>query len=115
MLYHLFFGIHGWLTVFNVFRYITFRTVLAVLTALVISFLLTPRAIKKFQWWNINNGKREDVPDRHEAKKSTPTMGGVHHPDRDDHPYAPMGRLAERVYLDRHDDARALRGHRLHR
>ncbi len=49
MLYHLFFGIHGRLTVFNVFRYITFRTVLAMLTALVISFLLTPRAIKKFQ------------------------------------------------------------------
>lgn len=76
MLYHLFFAIHGWLTVFNVFRYITFRTVLAVLTALVISFLLTPRAIKKFQLWKISNGKREDVPDRHEAKKSTPTMGG---------------------------------------
>ena len=76
MLYHLFFAIHSKLTVFNVFRYITFRTVLAILSALVISFFLMPRAIKKFQEWKINNGRREDVPDRHEIKKGTPTMGG---------------------------------------
>jgi phospho-N-acetylmuramoyl-pentapeptide-transferase len=76
MLYHLFFALHTQVTVFNVFRYITFRTVLAVLSALLISFLLTPRAIRKFQEWKINNGKREDVPDRHEIKKGTPTMGG---------------------------------------
>ncbi|MGA3173747.1 MAG: phospho-N-acetylmuramoyl-pentapeptide-transferase [Syntrophorhabdales bacterium] len=76
MLYYLFFLLHNKITVFNVFRYITFRTVLSVLSALVISFLLTPRAIKRFQKWKINNGKREDVPDRHEIKKGTPTMGG---------------------------------------
>jgi phospho-N-acetylmuramoyl-pentapeptide-transferase len=50
--------------------------VLAILSALLISFLITPRAIKKFQEWKVNNGTREDVPDRHEAKKGTPTMGG---------------------------------------
>ncbi|MGD0231049.1 MAG: phospho-N-acetylmuramoyl-pentapeptide-transferase [Syntrophorhabdales bacterium] len=76
MLYHLFFLLHTKITVFNVFRYITFRTVLATLSALLISFYVTPRAIKKFQKWKINNGKREDVPDRHETKKETPTMGG---------------------------------------
>jgi phospho-N-acetylmuramoyl-pentapeptide-transferase len=76
MLYHLFYLLHVKVTAFNVFRYITFRTVLAILSALIISFILTPRAIKKFQEWNIANGKREDVPDRHEAKKHTPTMGG---------------------------------------
>ena len=48
MLYHLFFLLHTRITVFNVFRYITFRTVLAILSALLISFLITPRAIKKF-------------------------------------------------------------------
>lgn len=76
MLYYLFYLLHVKVTAFNVFRYITFRTVLAILSALIISFFLTPRAIKKFHEWNINNGKREDVPDRHETKKHTPTMGG---------------------------------------
>ena len=76
MLYHLFFLLHTKFTVFNVFRYITFRTVLAILSALLISFLITPRAIKKFQQWKVSNGTREDVPERHEAKKGTPTMGG---------------------------------------
>ena len=42
MLYHLFFLLHAKVTVFNVFRYITFRTVLAILSALIISFYLTP-------------------------------------------------------------------------
>jgi phospho-N-acetylmuramoyl-pentapeptide-transferase len=32
--------------------------------------------IRKFHEWKISSGKREDVPDRHEAKKETPTMGG---------------------------------------
>jgi len=77
MLYHLFFLLHTRATVFNVFRYITFRTVLAILSALLISFLITPRAIKKFQKWDFKNGAREDVPDRHETKKGTPTMGGA--------------------------------------
>jgi phospho-N-acetylmuramoyl-pentapeptide-transferase len=76
MLYHLLFLLHTKITAFNVFRYITFRAVLATLTALVISFCMTPWAIRKFQQWKISNGKREDVPDRHESKKETPTMGG---------------------------------------
>jgi phospho-N-acetylmuramoyl-pentapeptide-transferase len=77
MLYYLLYFLHTKATVFNVFRYITFRTVLAILTALIISFYVTPRAIKLFQDMKIRNGKREDVPDRHEAKKGTPTMGGA--------------------------------------
>jgi phospho-N-acetylmuramoyl-pentapeptide-transferase len=76
MLYHLLYQLHEKFTVFNVFRYITFRTVLAILTALLISFYITPRAIKKFHEWKVRSDKREDVPDRHESKKGTPTMGG---------------------------------------
>lgn len=76
MLYHILFPLHASFSVFNVFRYITFRTALAILTALVISFFLTPYAISKFNEWKIKSEKREDVPDRHEAKKGTPTMGG---------------------------------------
>jgi phospho-N-acetylmuramoyl-pentapeptide-transferase len=58
-----------------VFRY-SLRTVLSILSALIISFILTPFVIRKFHDWKISSGKREDVPDRHEAKKETPTMGG---------------------------------------
>ena len=77
MLYYLLYGLHTKISVFNVFRYITFRTVLAILSALIISFILTPLAIKKFHEWKIKSDKREDVPDRHETKKGTPTMGGA--------------------------------------
>lgn len=76
MLYHILYPLHTTLSVFNVFRYITFRTVLSILTALIVSFFLTPYAIKKFHEWKIRSDKREDVPDRHETKKGTPTMGG---------------------------------------
>jgi len=76
MLYHLLYTLHVKFSVFNVFRYITFRTVLAILSALVISFFLTPFMIKKFNVWKIKSDKREDVPDRHTEKQGTPTMGG---------------------------------------
>ncbi len=77
MFYYLLYGLHSKISFFNVFRYITFRTVLAILSALIISFVLTPWAIKKFHVWKIRSDKREDVPDRHEGKKGTPTMGGA--------------------------------------
>ena len=76
MLYYLLYPLHARLSVFNVFRYITFRTVLAILSALIISFLLTPWLIQKLNEWRIKTEKREDVPERHEAKRGTPTMGG---------------------------------------
>ena len=63
----------------NVFRYITFRTGGAILTALIISFLLGPLLIqnlKKFQ--SIGQPIRDDGPTSHLIKKKgTPTMGGL--------------------------------------
>jgi phospho-N-acetylmuramoyl-pentapeptide-transferase len=76
MLYHLLYPLHTTFSVFNVFRYITFRTVLAILSALLISFFLTPYVIRKFNEWKIKTEKREDVPERHAEKSGTPTMGG---------------------------------------
>lgn len=76
MLYSMLFGLSEYFSVFNVFRYITFRTFLSILTALVISFLITPYLIKRFNHWKVRCGKREDVPQTHERKKDTPTMGG---------------------------------------
>ncbi len=64
---------------FNVFRYITFRTGGAILTALIISFLLGPiliQSLKKFQ--SIGQPIRDDGPSGHLIKKKgTPTMGGL--------------------------------------
>jgi phospho-N-acetylmuramoyl-pentapeptide-transferase len=76
MFYHLLYPLHVKFSMFNVFRYITFRTVLAILSALIISFFLTPYVIRRFHEWKIKSDKREDVPDRHAEKKGTPTMGG---------------------------------------
>ncbi|MCX5799160.1 MAG: phospho-N-acetylmuramoyl-pentapeptide-transferase [Proteobacteria bacterium] len=76
MFYHILYPLHIKFTAFNVFRYITFRTVLAILSALIISFFLTPYVIRKFNEWKIKSDKREDVPERHIEKKGTPTMGG---------------------------------------
>lgn len=76
MLYSLLYGLHEYFSAFNVFRYITFRTFLSILTALIISFLITPYLIRKFNHWKVKCGRREDVPETHARKKDTPTMGG---------------------------------------
>lgn len=76
MLYHLFVPLHELFSVFNVFRYITFRTICAILTALLISFVIGPWLIKKLRAFQIEQVVREDVPLRHMVKNGTPTMGG---------------------------------------
>ncbi len=76
MLYYLLYPLHTKIGAFNVFRYITFRTVMAILSALIISFLLTPWLIQKLNELKIKADKREDIPERHQVKKGTPTMGG---------------------------------------
>jgi len=76
MLYHLLYPLHTVFSFFNVFRYITFRTIYAILTALLISFIIGPWLIKKLRSFQIQQVVREDVPPRHMAKNGTPTMGG---------------------------------------
>lgn len=61
---------------FNVFSYITLRTMLAVLTALVISFIIGPIMIRKLTAYKIGQSVRDDGPQTHLAKAGTPTMGG---------------------------------------
>ncbi len=78
MLYHLFYPLHSAYGVFRIFRYISFRVFMSILTALVISFLLGPviiRFLKRLQPGS--NNIREDVPERHLLKSGTPTMGGI--------------------------------------
>ena len=62
---------------FNVFRYLTLRTILGVLTALFISFILGPYLIRHLTYKQIGQSVREDGPATHLDKIGTPTMGGL--------------------------------------
>jgi phospho-N-acetylmuramoyl-pentapeptide-transferase len=62
---------------FNVFSYITLRTVLASMTALVISFVIGPWMIRKLTVLKIGQSVRSDGPQTHLVKAGTPTMGGA--------------------------------------
>jgi len=77
MLYHLLYPLHTTLSVFNVFRYITFRTIYASLTAFFICFLLGPWMIRKLAQMQVGQYIRDDGPKTHLGKAGTPTMGGT--------------------------------------
>jgi phospho-N-acetylmuramoyl-pentapeptide-transferase len=62
---------------FGVFQYLTLRTILGVLTALVISFIVGPAMIKKLSHYQIGQHVRDDGPESHLTKAGTPTMGGA--------------------------------------
>ncbi|MCB1941383.1 MAG: phospho-N-acetylmuramoyl-pentapeptide-transferase [Candidatus Accumulibacter sp.] len=62
---------------FNVFSYITLRTVLAVMTALIISFVAGPSLIRWLAAKKIGQAVRQDGPETHLVKSGTPTMGGA--------------------------------------
>ncbi len=77
MFYHLLYPLHTKISAFNVFRYITFRTIYAGLTALLICFILGPWVIRKLGEMQVGQYIREDGPQSHHKKSGTPTMGGV--------------------------------------
>ncbi len=77
MLYHLLYPLREYLSVLNVFRYITFRSAYAAVTALLISFLLGPLFLRLLRRRQLLEGVREYVPESHAAKAGTPTMGGL--------------------------------------
>jgi phospho-N-acetylmuramoyl-pentapeptide-transferase len=62
---------------FTVFRYITLRGILAVLTALLISFVVGPTMIRRLRRYKIGQTVRDDGPQSHLSKAGTPTMGGA--------------------------------------
>ena len=70
-----------WLTQFNggfsVFRYLTLRGILGVLTALIISFVVGPAMIRRLRRYKIGQTVRDDGPQSHLSKAGTPTMGGA--------------------------------------
>ncbi|MBI5051099.1 MAG: phospho-N-acetylmuramoyl-pentapeptide-transferase [Nitrospirae bacterium] len=77
MLAILFYNLHDWFSPFNIFRYITFRSAMAAITALLISFLLAPWVIEKLKKFSLTQYVRDDGPQTHVNKAGTPTMGGV--------------------------------------
>jgi phospho-N-acetylmuramoyl-pentapeptide-transferase len=79
MLKLLLYPLHDQFSILNLFRYTTFRTEGAIVTALLVAFLFGPSLIR---WLRVKQGKgqpiREDGPQRHIIEKvGTPTMGGV--------------------------------------
>ena len=77
MLYHLLYPLRDAFFGFNVFRYITFRSAGAVLTALIMSFLLGPSMIAWLRRLKVGQQVRDDGPKTHLNKQGTPTMGGL--------------------------------------
>ncbi|MCH8267580.1 MAG: phospho-N-acetylmuramoyl-pentapeptide-transferase [Acidobacteria bacterium] len=78
MLYYLFFEqLFPYFTPFRVFRYVTFRTALASLTALLICLVVGPWLIARLKEFQIGQYIREEGPRSHQDKAGTPTMGGV--------------------------------------
>jgi phospho-N-acetylmuramoyl-pentapeptide-transferase len=77
MLYHLLYPLKDHSTIFNVFRYITFRTAYATLTALIICLIIGPWLIRRLREFQIGQSIREEGPAAHKTKAGTPTMGGL--------------------------------------
>ncbi len=77
MLYSLAEYLTQFYTGFNVFQYLTLRSILGVLTALVISLLVGPRLIHYLTRYKIGQSVRDDGPESHLDKAGTPTMGGA--------------------------------------
>ncbi|PYR92937.1 MAG: phospho-N-acetylmuramoyl-pentapeptide-transferase [Acidobacteria bacterium] len=77
MLFHLLYPLHDAVPVFNVFRYITFRTAGASVTALALSLVLGPVLIRRLREFQIGQVIRQEGPQTHRAKAGTPTMGGL--------------------------------------
>lgn len=64
-------------TGFNLFQYLTLRSILGVLTALMISLMVGPWMISYLSRYNIGQSIRNDGPESHFSKAGTPTMGGA--------------------------------------
>lgn len=77
MFYYLFHTLASVYSFLHVFQYITFRTVLAAITALLICLVLGPRLIQRLTGSQIGEKIRTDGPEQHHHKAGTPTMGGL--------------------------------------
>ena len=77
MLFHLLYPLSERFAVFNVFRYLTFRTAIAVLTAFLLCLLVAPWFIRQLKKRSVGQSIRDVGPQAHHGKAGTPTMGGL--------------------------------------
>jgi phospho-N-acetylmuramoyl-pentapeptide-transferase len=66
-----------YVSAFRLFRYLTFRTAFASLTALFVGLIVGPAVVRRLREFQIGQYIREDGPKGHQKKAGTPTMGGV--------------------------------------
>ena len=80
MIYELFYPLkfhYSWLSWLNVLRYIPFRTIMATITAMLLTFVLAPWFIRELRRKQIGQVVRSTGPETHRIKAGTPTMGGA--------------------------------------
>ena len=77
MLYNLLYPLSSQLSFLNVFQYITFRTMFATLTALIITMLIGNVVTDLLKKWKLSQITKGYEPKRHKSKEGTPTMGGI--------------------------------------
>ena len=77
MLYYLLFNLRTKFIIFNLLRYITFRSLASFFTAFFIGMIIAPFFIKKLKRLGVKQPIREDGPESHLSKSGTPTMGGI--------------------------------------
>lgn len=77
MLYHLLYPLADYSILFNVFRYVTFRSIGAFITALVCTLFFGPPLIRLLKRKAAVESIDEDMPEKHKIKAGTPTMGGI--------------------------------------
>ena len=77
MLYHLLYPLSSIFSPFNIFQYTTFRAGGAILTSLIITFIVGPIIIRNLKKYKIGQTVRDDGPKTHQVKSGTTTMGGI--------------------------------------
>jgi phospho-N-acetylmuramoyl-pentapeptide-transferase len=68
---------YGWAGAFNVLRYTPFRAIMAIITAMLLCFVLAPWFIRTLEAKQIGQVVRSEGPESHKMKAGTPTMGGA--------------------------------------
>src|ERR1700733_6634353 len=77
MLYRILYSLHDHISAFNVFKYLTFRTLISFLSAFFFCWALGPQFIRRLQSKQLKQVVRDDGPKSHFSKTGTPTMGGA--------------------------------------
>jgi phospho-N-acetylmuramoyl-pentapeptide-transferase len=77
MLYHWLAPLGKQIIFFNLFNYISFRAAGAVVTALLLAFVIGPAIIRRLRAHKVGQVIRAEGPASHQSKRGTPTMGGL--------------------------------------